>query len=189
MMKQNFSSVRTSLTHPLQIATIEAPGGGVIGLTFCPGKRQPSAATGAWDRDLALDLDAIKAWGAGVVLTLVTAAELKALKVEGLGVAVRERGMTWLHLPIEDVQTPDAAWEKAWAADRSTVHRELDRGGRVLVHCKGGLGRAGTVAALILVERGMAAEVALRAVRSARPGAVETAAQERYVRGVAALER
>jgi ADP-ribosyl-[dinitrogen reductase] hydrolase len=38
------------------------------------------------------------------------------------------------------------------------------------------------VAALLLIETGMPAEVAIRTVRAARPGAIETAAQERYVR-------
>ena len=35
---------RTSLTHPLEIASV-SPGKGMgeIGITFCPGKKQPSA--------------------------------------------------------------------------------------------------------------------------------------------------
>lgn len=184
------SSVRTSLTHPLQIASVEAPGGGVVGLTFCPGKHQADAATGVWARDLGLDLQAIKAWGAGLLATLVTAAELKALKVEGLGPAAEALGMRWLHLPLPDATAPTAQWDRGWVAARRGVHAELDAGGRVLVHCKGGLGRAGMVAALILVERGMAPDEAVKAVRRARgPGAIETAAQERYVRALAALER
>ena len=52
---------RTSLSHPLQIAEVSAPGGGMVGITFCPGKHQRLAATGAWARDLQLDLEAIKA--------------------------------------------------------------------------------------------------------------------------------
>jgi ADP-ribosyl-[dinitrogen reductase] hydrolase len=51
-----------------------------------------------------------------------------------------------------------------------------------ITHCRGGLGRAGLVAALLLIETGLEAEAAIRAVRAARPGAIETAAQERYVR-------
>ena len=98
--------MRTSLTHPLQVAQVAAPGGGVVGITFCPGKHQLTAATGSWARDLAIDLDAIKAWGAGAVLTLVTPQELKELRVEMLGHEVAARGMRWFHLPIEDVSTP-----------------------------------------------------------------------------------
>lgn len=64
--------MRTSQTHPLQIAAVRpGPKLGRIGLTFCPGKKQPHAATGAWDRDLETDVQAIKTWGAGAVVTLI----------------------------------------------------------------------------------------------------------------------
>ena len=47
---------RTSLTHPLQIAAVDAgPEFGRVGITFCPGKYDPHAMSGAWDRDLATD--------------------------------------------------------------------------------------------------------------------------------------
>lgn len=74
--------VRTSQTHPLQIAEVRAsPSHGRIGITFCPGKQDRFAHTGAWERDLGIDLDAIAAWGAKRVLTLVEPAELVELKV------------------------------------------------------------------------------------------------------------
>jgi len=46
-----------------------------------------------------------------------------------------------------------------------------------------GLGRTGMAAALLLVERGIAPEDAIAAVRRARPGAIETRGQETLVRG------
>jgi hypothetical protein len=49
-------AVRTSATDPLGIDEAAAPGGGRIGITLCPGKRQRGAATGDWERDLAADL-------------------------------------------------------------------------------------------------------------------------------------
>jgi protein-tyrosine phosphatase len=58
-------------------------------------------------------------------------------------------------------------------------------GSRVLVHCRGGLGRAGTVSARLLVELGVPPVEAIRQVRRVRVGAIETAAQERYVLGLA----
>lgn len=40
--------MRTSSTHPLQIAEVRASADyGRIGVTFLPGKKQPNAATGA----------------------------------------------------------------------------------------------------------------------------------------------
>ena len=172
--------MRTSLTHPLQIAEVPADPG-VIGITFCPGKYQPTALTGSWARDLCLDLDAVRRWGADAVVTLVTAEELRNLRVEAMGAEVAARGMTWLHLPIEDVSTPTVQWETAWREARSALHAILDDGGRMVVHCKGGLGRAGLVAARLLIERGMPPDVAIAAVRDVRKGAIETTAQEAYL--------
>ena len=156
-------------------------GDGKVGVTFCPGKHQSDALTGVWRRDLGLDLDAISAWGATIVVTLVTAEEMMALRVSHLGEQVSARGMRWLHLPIPDVSTPAAEWERRWKEERGWIHSELDAGRRVLVHCKGGLGRAGLVAARILIERGEQPSAALAAVRAARPGAIETVAQEQYL--------
>jgi len=173
--------MRTSQSHPLRIDEVAMPDGGVIGLTFCPGKHQDDAMTGAWARDLDLDLDAVVDWGAVVVVTLVTATELADLKVKNLGPAVQARGLQWLHLPIEDVQTPTTEWMAAWSGASPALHEILDRGGKVLVHCKGGLGRAGTVAGLLLVEAEIEAAEAIAQVRHARQGAIETRGQEDFV--------
>ena len=54
------------------------------------------------------------------------------------------------------------------------LHARLRDGFNVLVHCKGGLGRAGTIAARLLIELGMAPQMAVGVVRQARPGAIET---------------
>ncbi|TCO71124.1 cyclin-dependent kinase inhibitor 3 family protein [Rhodovulum euryhalinum] len=179
---------RTSLTHPLQIAEVRAgPGLGRIGITFCPGKQDPAAATGAWARDLATDLDAIAAWGARLVLTLVEPAELVALKVPDLGAESVARGLDWRHLPIADYSVPTPAFEAAWQADGRDIRAILRGGGDVLVHCKGGLGRAGMIAARLLAELGMAPDAAIRAVRRARPGAIETPSQLAAVRRTLAL--
>jgi protein-tyrosine phosphatase len=174
--------MRTSKTHPLEIANIVAPTAGVIGVTFCPGKHQMVAATRCWARDLAMDLDVVSAWGA--VLTLVTPAELRSLSVEMLGQEVIARGIRWFHLPIEDVAVPTQQWEREWTLASPELHRILDSDGRVLVHCKGGLGRAGLVAARLLFERGVSPDNAITRVRRMRPGAIETRAQEDYLRAL-----
>lgn len=179
---------RTSQTHPLQIAEVRAsPAHGRIGITFCPGKQDRLAVTGIWARDLATDLDAIAEWGAKLVLTLVEPAELEALAVPDLGREVKRRGIAWRHLPIADYSVPGADFEARWQSEGREIRALLRRGGDVLVHCKGGLGRAGMIAARLLVELGMAPDEAIRAVRRARKGAIETPAQLALVRRTVAI--
>ncbi len=180
--------MRTSISHPLQIAEVQLfDGAGRIGITFCPGKVQPGAMSGSWNRDLGLDLDAIAKWNAVAVVTLVEDHELETLKVNTMGDEVRARHMTWHHLPIPDVSTPDTKFEKDWEKIGAGLRAQLRSGFNILVHCKGGLGRAGTIAARLLTELGLAPEAAVSAVRQARPGAIQTAAQLAYVRGLKAV--
>jgi protein-tyrosine phosphatase len=175
--------MRTSQTHPIQIAEVRAtPRHGCIGITFCPGKVDPCAMTGAWARDLETDLDAIAAWGARLVLTLVEPSELIALRVPALGAEVERRGMAWRHLPIADHSVPGDAFEVAWVSEGREIRNLLEEGSNVLVHCKGGLGRAGMVAARLLVELGMEPDKAISLVRTARQGAIETPSQLGLVR-------
>ena len=173
---------RTSSSNPLRIAEIAVgPAGGRIGITFAPGKQQPDGMTGAHQRDLAADLDAVAAWNAAVVVTLVEPDELDSLGIPALGVEVRRRHMEWHHWPIRDHNVPDAAFEAAWSARSIMLRSLLACGGRVLIHCKGGLGRAGTISARLLVEDGMTPDDAIRAVRAVRRHAVDPGPQEDWV--------
>ena len=72
----------TSTSNPLRIAELPVgSAGGRIGITFAPGKQQPNGLTGAHQRDLGADLDAIAAWNAAVVVTLVEPHELASLGI------------------------------------------------------------------------------------------------------------
>ncbi len=142
--------------------------------------------SGYWDRDLSLDLDAISVWGAAAVVTLVEQNELCLLRVKQLGAEVIRRDMLWFHLPIVDVSIPDEKFEQQWAVAGDVLRKLLRDGDDVLVHCRGGLGRAGTIGARLLIELGMEPETAIGQVRAARPGAIETREQEQYVRDIGA---
>ena len=112
---------------------------------------------------------------------------LSDLQVPGLGEAVRARHMEWLHLPIADRSVPDNAFEEAWIEVGERLRDRLRAGFNVLVHCMGGLGRAGTIASRLLVELGWHPGDAIREVRKVRPGAIETDDQEDFVHGCIAV--
>lgn len=176
-------NARTSQNNPIRINAVRPGDGfGRIGITLCPGKKDPCAQSGPANRDLGQDLDAIQLWGATAVISLITDEEIDYLQVRGLREAVEERHMEWWHLPIPDVQPPGPEFESGWKVAGEAIRDRLRMGFDVLVHCKGGLGRAGTVAARLLVELGGNWEDAIRKVRDARSeDAIETAAQERHI--------
>ncbi len=182
------SEVKTSQSHPLRIDPVRPEEGfGRIGITLCPGKTDPRGVAGNWERDLDMDLDKIRAWGATAVVSLITQEEIRDLKVSGLSRAVADRHMEWWHLPIPDGQPPGADFEEAWRVAGPAIRDRLRLGFDVLVHCKGGLGRAGTLAARLLVEFGEIPSEAMRRVRKARSRhAIETLSQERCVAQCAA---
>ncbi len=89
--------------------------------------------------------------------------------------------MEWVHLPIRDRDVPGAGFEQQWAEGGEALRARLRSGFNVLVHCMGGLGRAGTIASRLLIELGWEAGDAVSEVRRVRPGAIETSAQLDFV--------
>ena len=90
--------IRTSESHPLKIASLQVgPGRGKIGVTFAPGKYDHYGHTGAWERDLATDLDAI----AQLSISRRSAARPAQHSDEGPGVCGQtRRRLPPLSLPI-----------------------------------------------------------------------------------------
>lgn len=187
-MSSRANDMRTSETHPLYINEVIVPGAsGRIGITFCPGKKGESFTGPDWDRDIQADLDQISRWGARNIITLLEDHEFEMLGVSGLGDAITARGMGWFHMPIRDGAAPEVRFDAEWKRKRAHLADALRRGECLLVHCRGGLGRAGTVACLLLMDQGMGWKEVISLVRSVRPGAVETHEQEKYIADYAPL--
>jgi ADP-ribosyl-[dinitrogen reductase] hydrolase len=177
-------ALRSSISDPLRIdSTSTGERGGRIGMTFCPGKNQPSSITGGWNRDLGLDLSAIRDWGAEILVSLLEPHEFLSVRVsrDDISHLSAALGIEWIDAPIVDGCVPSASFLVKWRLTVPRLRSVLDRGGAVVLCCMGGLGRTGMMTACLLVEAGYAPDVAISAVRAARPGAIETKAQEDFV--------
>jgi protein-tyrosine phosphatase len=151
----------------LAISTILAPLGGQLGICPLPGR----------EGRLAADFATIVAWSPRIVLSLTEQPEMAEFGADTLGDLLRARNINWLHFPVRDYGTPDPPANDAWRAISAPIHRVLDAGDAVLLHCMGGRGRSGMAALRLMVERGAEAPTAFATLRSAVPGAVETDAQ------------
>jgi protein-tyrosine phosphatase len=78
-------------------------------------------------------------------------------------------------LLISDAGLPDSRFESRWAQVRLAICEKLLNGGRPVVHCCVGFGRAGTVAVRILVDIGTPPREAITRVRAARADTIEVA--------------
>ncbi len=150
---------------------------GRIGLTILPGRRDR-------DRSMKEDLAEIARSGIKSVLSLVTPAELEFYGVPNLVREMEAIGLEVMQLPIADQGIPtreESRTAGAWMCEKIAK-------GDVLIHCVGGLGRSGLLAAVHLVlNENLRPEDALAVVREARsPRAVETKAQEELIYAIAA---
>ena len=156
---------------------------GRVGLTFAPGKRDGDR----WARDLTTDLDRLRLhYGTDVLVSLVEDFEYELLQIASVVPEATARGIRVRRFPIVDGHAPRPDEMHAFLGLLHEIERAAASGEVVVIHCRGGLGRAGTVAAAFLVLRGHTPHDAVAAVRATRsPSAVETRAQEEWIARVA----
>ncbi|HET8986298.1 MAG TPA: cyclin-dependent kinase inhibitor 3 family protein [Trueperaceae bacterium] len=182
--------VRTSLTHPLDVFWIDPAahgGSGRLGLTYAPGKCGRAPVSGVdWQRDLGLDLDRLRGHhAADLLVSLMETFEYELLGIPTLFAEARARGIEVVHLPIVDTEAPATHQVPEVFELIGDVRDALAKGRTVVIHCRGGQGRTGMLAAAVLTSYGHGADAAIALVRAVQPRAVESSAQQRFVENAA----
>ncbi len=151
-------------------------------MTFAPGKKA-AGMDGYWERNLNADLLALReVHHTNTLVSLMEEHEYRDFGIPELFEEDRIGGIEVLRFAIRDVSVPREAEAKEYRVLITTIIEHLKRGENVVVHCRGGLGRTGTVAACVLVALGgYSAGKAIESVRRAREYAVEPGEQEDFV--------
>ncbi len=178
--------VGTSETDPIQVDFLpddEVQTPGRLGMTFAPGMWAGSVQ-GRWERDLAADMRALEEeYETGVLVSLMEKHEYQGYRIPELLEQESIGNIEILRFAIEDMGVPQEAESEGFEAFVQDVVQRMEQGQNVVVHCRGGLGRTGTLAACVLAALGQhTADEAIAAVREARKGTVQTREQEDFVR-------
>ena len=100
---------------------------------------------------------------------------------------IYKNNLNWYHLPIADLAAPNKDFKYKWETTKVLLKNELLEGKNVVFHCRGGKGRAGTIAAILLIDLGHEKKEAIQLVRKRRKGAIETKAQENFITAYRAI--
>lgn len=146
---------------------------GRLAISIAPGKKDTK-----WNRDLELDLKAMKDNGIQVIVCLLEIPEMKMLGIENYLSDATQEGFIIYHLPIRDRCSPT---QKNLDDLMPRLVYHLSLGHNILIHCRGGLGRAGTICACCLGHFGCTSEQSIGLVRKQRPGAIQTRKQEQCI--------
>ncbi|MHA3884363.1 phosphatase domain-containing putative toxin [Stutzerimonas degradans] len=151
------------MQHPYDILALPDCAGRLI-FTPCPGSK---------DTGVAEALDTLQAAGAEALITLMPATELELNQAAELPQLCAQRNLEWFHLPVADEQVPLADFDEAWSASHVRIGALLAEGRDIAIHCKGGSGRTGLIAARILIDRGLPRVQAIARVQALRPKAIQ----------------
>jgi protein-tyrosine phosphatase len=162
------------MTHPTWELAIDHDA--ALVLTPCPGTKGIS---------LTASLEQLKEQGVQAVVTAINSAEMASKNVQTLGEETQALGMQWFHLPIEDDCAPDAEFAEKWQQVSPELHKIVQQGGKIALHCMGGSGRTGLLAANLLLEMHWNLPTIIAKVQALRPGAFTREVQIEYVEALA----
>ncbi|GIU05201.1 MULTISPECIES: protein phosphatase [unclassified Shewanella] len=158
------------MSHPYDLLTLD--NGASLIFTPCPGTK---------DAGLAGSVSTLKQAGAVAVISTVTPEEMIKLDVANLGDEIQAQELTWFTLPIEDDCAPAEDFDAAFTKTKQQIMSLIDDKCTLAIHCRGGSGRTGLVAAIIMLEQGLAWPKVKSRIQALRPKTLIVPAHLEYL--------
>ncbi|MBB1355871.1 MULTISPECIES: dual specificity protein phosphatase family protein [unclassified Pseudoalteromonas] len=155
--------------HPYNVLSLN--NGANIIFTPCPGTKT---------QNLADSITTLKAAGTHMLLSLMPQKELEKNNVQTINSECSKHDITWFHLPINDDEAPKQPFTSSWNTHKTDILQAIQHKQTIAIHCKGGTGRTGLVAALILNSAGYTKEEVYSLVQGIRPKALTIELQKEY---------
>lgn len=120
--------------------------------------------------ELESEIEALQSNGVDMLVSLLMPEEEPLLNVEAEATLCQQKGLRFISFPIPDFDIPTSFQEVNQLVDQ--LQDALLAGRKVVIHCRGGIGRSGMVAACLLIKQGISVSDSLAALRTARRCAV-----------------
>ena len=151
---------------------------GKLGLCGCPGTLLDS------DKQIIgieNTLNIFKNHQIDIIVSLLETSELKLLGCDNLTKEIKLNNFAWFHFPITDFDIPTKNSLSELNLLLSELEKFLKKEKNIIIHCKAGLGRTGTIASLLLTKLGLSTKNAVHYIRKYRPGSIDTNEQKNFV--------
>ncbi|KEY57876.1 hypothetical protein SRDD_33560 [Serratia sp. DD3] len=158
------------MIHPFDILILD--NGAQLIFTPCPGTKGVSIID---------SLKSLKEAGARAVITMMTMVELTEKQADTLPSLCAELRMDWYHFPVEDSCAPGEPFAQAFAQQKAILLGLVESGATIVIHCHGGSGRTGMMAAILMLELGYAPVQVKTQIQLIRPKSLTSPVQVNYL--------
>lgn len=171
-------STKESRTRGIIAMDIKAINDG-IQLMRCPGLRASSFDGTLFLQNLEADIVELQARGVSCVVSAVEPHEFIHLGLpKNFNQLLDDAGIKHLLVPVKQNTVLSTGMLPLWQKIIARIEEHLAQHQKIAIHSGADLGRAGYIAAKLLIARGMAALDAIQSVRSAFPYAIASFTQE-----------
>jgi len=163
----------------LDLSMVPSPPSGRLTIASCPGLCKEH---GSSEERQMHHLKLLQERAVDLVVALTPDDELERLGVAAMPLRIQDAGLDWKQVAVVNFSTPEKDQQNQFMDAMNNVKSRLDDGEHILVHCQGGRGRAGKVAAVMLIHFGIDPDQAIGLIRDQREGCIQTPEQEAFVR-------